>query len=895
MTRFALTLLCLLSTLPALWGQLPRPGSIDTTFHHGLGHNNLKIRQEGFWESGVNNTIKRILIQPDGKILIAGDFTSYNGISASRIARLNTDGTKDPNFYIRTDINNEIHSILLQPDGKVLIGGSFSHLNGHHKIARLNADGTLDDPFDPRIFSDDHVSTIALQPDGRIVAAGNIGLIRLLRYNNDGTSDHSFVPGTGPNGYISTITVQPDGKILIGGTFTSYNGITRNSIARLNADGSLDNSFDPGIGVDGSILTSLLQPDGKILIGGTFTSYNGITRNRIARLNTDGSLDDSFDPGLGADKVVFSFSLQGDGKILIGGDFKNINGISRNSIARLNLDGSLDLEFNPGVGANSTIYTISTQSDGNILAGGGFRSYNGINRSRLARLNSNGSLDTKFITNAGTNNTVIAMEVQPNGKIIIGGEFTLYNDIPRNRIARLNNDGSLDLNFDPGKGANNPLRAIAIQPDGKILIGGTFTTFNDIPRNRIARLNTDGSLDTSFNPGNGASSIIYAIALQPDGKILIGGSFTTFNGIPRNRIARLNTDGSLDTSFNPGNGANNTVHVIALQPDNKILIGGAFSSYNNAGINNIARINADGSRDVSFNRITGTLKTIINISLLPDGKILIGEDFLTRIYRLKPDGSYDSGFSTETFTLNSFFIMPDGKIIVGGNFSFSNDYFSIARLNDNGTIDTSFNTGKGTYFAKNNTIHPVYVVRLQPNGKVLIGGNFTYFDGSPRGNIARIHSEPTEYSTLHGTTYTNTNCVPAASRPFTEIHSTDGEYRTISRADGGYTLRVFDNLAHTFQAVAPRYYSAVCADHTHKFTAFGQTFDHDFVIRQDTACVLLEVELASPFHRRCFDNNRYRVTYRNAGTETATNAYVQVRLHPLLTPVSSTRPWRTCT
>ena len=157
---------------------------------------------------------------------------------------------------------------------------------------------------------------------------------------------------------------------------------------------------------------------------------------------------------------------------------------------------------------------------------------------------------------------------------------------------RLNADGSLDTSFNPGSGANSVVTSIALQPDNKIIIGGEFTSYNGTARNYIARLNADGSLDTSFNPGSGANSTVYSVALQPDNKIIIGGEFTSYNGTARNRLARLNADGSLDTSFNPGSGASNTVYSIALQPDNKIIIGGYFTSYNGTDRNRLARLNA---------------------------------------------------------------------------------------------------------------------------------------------------------------------------------------------------------------------------------------------------------------------------------------------------------------
>ena len=346
-------------------------------------------------------------------------------------------------------------------------------------------------------------------------------LLSGLSNAQDGSNDPTFNPtdvgfgnGDGPNSTVSSMAVQSDGKILIGGGFSSYNGTGRNRIARLNADGTLDTGFNPGTGVSGNTVNSIVvQGDGKILIGGDFTSYNGTSRNRIARLNADGTLDADFSPGTGASSIVQSVAVQGDGKILIGGRFTSYNGTSRNRIARLNTDGSLDTGFSPGTGASgSAVNSVAVQSD---------------------------------------------------GKILIGGNFPTYNDTDRNRIARLNADGSLDTGFNPGTGVSgNTVNSIVVQGDGRILIGGDFTSYNGTGRNYIARLNTDGSLDPGFSPGTGATATVNSVAVQGDGRILIGGNFTFYNGTGRNRIARLNTDGSLDTGFSPGTGANSNSSVL---------------------------------------------------------------------------------------------------------------------------------------------------------------------------------------------------------------------------------------------------------------------------------------------------------------------------------------------
>ncbi|GMQ24093.1 hypothetical protein Aoki45_07750 [Algoriphagus sp. oki45] len=372
--------------------------------------------------------------------------------------------------------------------------------------------------------------------------------IPLLRAQ-DGTNDLSFNFGSvnfgeGANSSVYTIAIQPDGKILIAGDFTSYNGAEVNRIARLNPDGSLDPSFDPGTGAEGfaaSIRTIILQPDGKILVGGVFTSFNGVGRNYIARLNADGSLDTSFNPGTGASSFIFALAIQSDGKILIGGDFVEFNGFQTNGIARLNLDGSIDDSFNTGTGVLGGLRTIALQSDGKIMIGGQFTEYNGVSRNHIARINSDGSLDASFDPGIGPDAGVTTLVIQPDNKILIGGFFSAYNEVQRIEVARLNSDGSLDASFDRGPLIASILLKLVLQPDGKILICGG--------NGLLARLNPDGSTDTGFDTGEGINNTVLALVIQPDGKVLIGGDFTTYDGVNRERVNRvLNTVGvAIDT------------------------------------------------------------------------------------------------------------------------------------------------------------------------------------------------------------------------------------------------------------------------------------------------------------------------------------------------------------
>jgi len=354
-----------------------------------------------------------------------------------------------------------------------------------------------------------------------------------------GANDPSFDPGTGANADVTSSILQSDCKIIIAGVFTSYNGSSKNYIARLNTDGTLDPGFNIGTGANGSIQATAIQSDGKILIGGNFTAYNGTTRNRLARLNADGTLDAGFNIGTGADYPIYEIAIQSDGKILIGGSFTNYNGTSINRLARLNADGTLDNTFNPGTGPNAIVYAILPLSDGKIIICGSFFSYNGIAINNIARLLANGTYDATFTPGSGTSGNILTAELQSSGKIIIGGSFASFNGTARNNIARLYSNGTLDVFFDPGTGPNTTVRTIATQSDGKIIIGGDFITYNGTSASRIARLLTDGTLDAGFNTGTGANNSIYTTAIQSDGKIITGGSFTTYNGTARNRIARI--------------------------------------------------------------------------------------------------------------------------------------------------------------------------------------------------------------------------------------------------------------------------------------------------------------------------------------------------------------------
>lgn len=276
----------------------------------------------------------------------------------------------DTSYVPRLEVTGSVSVLAVQPDGKTLAAGDFSTINGvgRYQLARLNANGSLDTTFEPRGFE---VLTpiyfaLAVQADGKILVGGQLmwmtatGVMRqnLARLNSDGTLDTSFDAGRysiygddtsalGIDGAVRSIVVQDDGKILIGGDFTRVRGsirtegLARSYLARFNADGSADTSFDPGTGANALVRAIALQADGKVLAVGDFSSFNGASRGGIVRLTNLGASDGAFAPGA-ANAAVNAVAVQPDGRIAIGGDFTMIGSQGREHAARLNADGSLD-------------------------------------------------------------------------------------------------------------------------------------------------------------------------------------------------------------------------------------------------------------------------------------------------------------------------------------------------------------------------------------------------------------------------------------------------------------------------------------------------------------------------------------------------------------------------
>lgn len=378
-------------------------------------------------------------------------------------------------------------------------------------------------------------------------------LLSIESFSQNIVNDNTFnLQSTdGASSQIRTVAIQADNKILIGGQFNSYNGVNSRGITRLNTDGTVDVTFlsGTGIGFFGEVYSIVVQADGKILVGGNFFEYNGVNVDGVIRLLPNGLIDPSFklfynntSPLTWVNKIL----LLSNQKIIVVGSFNTYQDEAHRSIVCLLPDGSIDASFNTGTGFATTaaniippVYTIAIDKNGSYILGGSFDSYDGHASKNIVRIFSDGSFDSSFNVGNGFDLSVHSIVVQSDNKYFVGGDFTTFNLSSKKFLIRLNENGSEDVNFLQGAGFNFNVSTLLLQEDGKLLVGGAFTSYNNNAVYSIVRLLNDGTYDISFNTGYGADSWVTSINIQQDGKLIVAGYFKYFGDKVRNRITRL--------------------------------------------------------------------------------------------------------------------------------------------------------------------------------------------------------------------------------------------------------------------------------------------------------------------------------------------------------------------
>jgi uncharacterized delta-60 repeat protein len=719
------------------------------------------------------------------KILIWGRFNAFAGPAFyNNLARLNADGSLDTSFPVINSYNGAVNAVAVQrPPGapsdgtgdKILVGGYnlrvYSEEIGEgYQLIRLDYGGDVDTSFTPWGAPNGYITGIRVF-SGDPVFGDNVRIFLSYPKNQDGSGGLYYMLIVGPDalrpdlatpvfslgdetvdGPIYNMAKQSDDKWVLAGAFQHvYTGgvwVSRNRVARFNTDKSLDTGYNVGVGPNG-VVTGISPlkttttgpadpPDDRMVLIGSFTTWNGAPHNYMVRLTNTGSLDSFNSAGTGADDRIRAMNWYDDGSGgMIYGYFHNYNSggtnYPRGGIAGLNADGTLNGFFDnvtAMAGWPGMVYSLARQSDGKIIIGGDFTGVCGKYREGFARINSNGSLDSSF--KGVVDGVVRSVAVQADGKILVGGAFGQCQGIACTSLARLNPDSSLDITFKPMLvGDDNSLNDIFhVVPlsTGQIMIAGDI--YNIMGVSPVARLNSYGSLDAGFF-GN-VTSIQVSI---PDvdwlwgtrvavagGKYVVAGGYyaKSIEGWEGNRgfLGRLNNDGTLDTTFGPTTPAthiqtlDHQVDDLLLQPDGKIVVSGWFThvldgSETPPERRAIARFSANGFLDATFTPsltmpAEANTMTVAAMARLPNGRILIEEQFLNYLgnynfnyisgqaARLLADGSPDPSFSQGTLTNgyyhpqggSSILRLPNGKALIGGAYSNYNptNVFSLARI-----------------------------------------------------------------------------------------------------------------------------------------------------------------------------------------------------------------------
>ena len=721
------------------------------------GHSTLDIVDPNF-NPQVQTTsyglkwVSAVEVLPDGKLLALGAFNSYNGAPVGKLVRLNADGSLDTTFNNQTVTSIQSvtppGTILIRPDGKIilrsveLVAGN----QGPKPLLRLNADGTLDSSFN--FPQTNFIFRSFLDSLGRLLLMGDFttpnGARRIVRLNDDGSLDNSFNFTLPANTVLQNMTIQGDKLIVV--TDMSNN----RRIYRLNEDGSEDTSFTALTGEQ--LYLGPVQPGNKIIysIGGN-----------MMRLNENGGNDDTFQTTT-ITQTVSSMPVRftGDGRIIV------VPTSSPTTIRRFLANGGVDPTFNQYTTTRLASYTVLP--DDSLVIGDGDAFAVGPNG--FIRLTPGGVPDPTFNPGGSGFKTVQpgviqALETYSDGKILLGGKFDVINDVTRYRLARLNADSTVDTTFQVNttSGSGNyfsiirDVYQIRRQPDGRLVVSGFFDyVLNGVTKQNFVRLNSDGSIDPTFNltyPIPDESQVNLKgqnrFEILSDGSIMVG-TFKSSSQTTRFVPVKLTPTGARDTSFNPtlySASFSVALYDIAIQPDGKILVSGEHVPTIAIGSKAfVARLNADGSADSSFSHPEETGRIKSRLAVLPDGKILITKNLhpnagSAKIQRLNSNGSVDNSFNTVSLTdttagLNALLVLPNGKIFVGGKFSLTvngQPAKNLLQLGANGSFEpTLYNLNE-----------EVLALATDSEGRVLVGGGFTVINtsggsGATRSFVARL-------------------------------------------------------------------------------------------------------------------------------------------------------------
>jgi uncharacterized delta-60 repeat protein len=643
-----------------------------------------------------NSTVRTLTLQTDGSVLLGGEFTSIDGTTRNRIARLESGLTLEAAY--NPNAGGTVYGLLNQEDGKTVAVGAFTTMGGvaRNRIARLYngpAATTLSvlsvvlvqwlrsgtSPESERVSFElstdggttyaDIAGTITRSTGGwQLVPSASLtgdGLIRARAYPTDSQSE-GIVEDTVAFDVVPEIEVSEGDTILTDAVSTvAFDdlqlGATADKVITVTNVGLIDLTFSGthvtlATGTQWSVVS---QPPSPVTPG---SSVNFTLRfsPTSAGAKTDVVTIHSND----ADEGTFTFGLSG---------------------TCTPGPGSADSTWQPV--ANNTVRTSTMDAGSEVWVGGAFTTLNALNRLRYARINSTGTIQTQTGTIA--NGEVFCFCQLPDGKVLVGGSFTSVSGVARSRLARFNADGSFDATFNVS--ANGDVTALALQADGSVVVGGAFTTLGGSARGGIGKLTSAGVLDTGFTTVT--ANQVYGIVTQTDGKLLVYGITALGGGVARSYIYRLNANGSGDSTFNAS--ANGQVYTVTIDASGNILAGGVYTSIGGASKTGLNRLTSVGVHDNTFAQLQAAVRSVL---LQCDGKVIAGSytagslASTERLVRLSTVGANDTTFvAAARNAIYGLALQEDGKVIVTGNFTLAGGTTKyVARLlNDTGAASSA--------------------------------------------------------------------------------------------------------------------------------------------------------------------------------------------------------------
>lgn len=536
-------------------------------------------------------------------------------------------------------------------------------------------------------------------------------------------------------GDAAAVQVLPDGRFVVAGTFSMANRVAEANVARFQSNGTIDPSFNTSVPF--AVTAMAVQPDGKVVIGGTFTNSSADEGLTVLRLNADGSQDQSFQAGFIPQGSINSIAVEFNGSILVGGAFTLYDGMAVQGLIRLQANGSLQQGF--VLSSTNTVFIndIVVQSNGRFVVGGtvlggpngpeGYLSYRTHNGLPVGNFSFSSDLP-------GVNNFLTSVRditLDPLGRIVLTGSTFLI----RHAVVLLNVNGSLN-DWDEFFGI--PM-GLEVSPSGQIMLGGELETINAVHRY------IPGTGVQLYSGGPGADGLLRQFAFFNDGSYLVIGRFSAFNGQPALSVKRISSQGQPVTSFGAALERPGIVQTIARYDEGRICIGGDFAMIGEQRSVNVARLMlADASYDPAFNSPPLSYRNTLNhLSVDEQGRLLLAGTNNTQgstigqspLLRLLSNGQIDPSFAISPLPLGrveQLAALPGGQVMAIGSFTVFDPGIvasNIAIYRNNGQVDEAFSdriSGQATGLIR------------QADGSLVLGGRNLRYDGGPLLNMLRL-------------------------------------------------------------------------------------------------------------------------------------------------------------